>query len=143
MVAGGKLPTESQLAQETGLSLTTVRRAFDELVRQGLVCRRQGAGTFVETLQRRDPRSRRTIGVLVPPRQLHFARVLQGIEEGLSAAEAGMHLSSYNYDENDENRDLDFLLDSGVDALLLVPTLVGLADPRSRVEAPCRSTPTP
>ncbi|MGI8418624.1 MAG: substrate-binding domain-containing protein [Nakamurella sp.] len=131
---GSKLPTESQLAQETGLSLTTVRRAFDELVQQGLVDRRQGAGSFVHTADRHQPRQHRTVGVLVPTTQLYFPRVLQGIEEALSAAGAGMQLSTYHYDQAEEHRDLQFLLDSGVDGLLLVPTLLGIADPQARVD---------
>lgn len=132
---GSKLPTESQLAQETGLSLTTVRRAFDVLVQQGLVERRQGAGSFVQAPERRDQRVRRTVGVLVPTTQLYYPRVLQGIEEALSAAGAGMQLSTYHYDETEEHADLEFLLDSGVDGLLLVPTLLNVPDPRARVDA--------
>lgn len=132
---GSKLPTENQLARDTGLSLTTVRRAFDELVQQGLVNRRQGAGSFVQTPHRSDHRSRRTIGLLVPSTSLYYPRVLQGIEEALSAAGAGLQLSTYHYDEAEEHRDLDFLLDSGVDGLLLVPTLLGIAHPRARVDA--------
>lgn len=132
---GSKLPTESQLSQETGLSLTTVRRAFDELVRQGLVDRRQGAGSFVHAAELRDSRVRRTIGVLVPTTQLYYPRVLQGIEESLSGAGAGMQLSTYHYDETEEHRDVQFLLDSQVDGLLLVPTLQGLVDPQERVNS--------
>lgn len=132
---GSKLPTESQLAHETGLSLTTVRRAFDELVQQGLVERRQGAGSFVQSPERRAQRVRRTVGVLVPTTQLYYPRVLQGIEEALSAAGAGMQLSTYHYDEVEEHRDLEFLLDSGVEGLLLVPTLLNVADPQARVDA--------
>lgn len=132
---GSKLPTESQLAHETGLSLTTVRRAFDELVQQGLVERRQGAGSFVRSPKRRDQRVRRTVGVLVPTTQLYYPRVLQGIEEALSAAGAGMQLSAYHYDEDEEHRDLEFLLDNGVDGLLLVPTLLNVTDPQARVDA--------
>ena len=132
---GSKLPTESQLAQETGLSLTTVRRAFDVLVQQGLVERRQGAGSFVQAPERREQRVRRTVGVLVPTTQLYYPRVLQGIEETLSASGAGMQLSTYHYDESEEHADLEFLLDSGVDGLLLVPTLLNVPDPQARVDA--------
>lgn len=132
---GSKLPTESQLATETGLSLTTVRRAFDELVQQGLVDRRQGAGSFVHATERRDQRIRRTVGVLVPTTQLYYPRVLQGIEEALSNAGAGLQLSTYHYDEAEEHRDIQFLLDSGVDGLLVVPTLLGVKDPQARVNS--------
>lgn len=70
----------------------------------------------------------------MPTTQLYFPRVLQGIEEALSAAGAGMQLSTYHYDHDEEHRDLQFLLDSGVDGLLLVPTLLGIADPPARVD---------
>ncbi|MET4165907.1 MULTISPECIES: GntR family transcriptional regulator [Gordonia] len=45
--AGGvRLPTESELSQEHGLSRQTVRRAFLELVTEGSVYRVPGRGTF-------------------------------------------------------------------------------------------------
>lgn len=131
---GAKLPTESQLAKETGLSLTTVRRAFDELVAQGLVDRRQGSGSFVRSPEQAAKRVRHTVGVLVPTTQLYFPRVLQGIEEGLSGARARMQLATYHYDPAEEHRDLQFLMDSEIDGLLIVPTLLGLDDPQRRVD---------
>ena len=42
-----KLPTESELMEEYEVSRATVRQAFDILVNQGWVYRRQGQGTFV------------------------------------------------------------------------------------------------
>ena len=59
---GAKLPTEQQMVADSGLSLTTVRRAYDELVREELVVRRRGAGTFVAPRQQR--RSARGSGPL-------------------------------------------------------------------------------
>lgn len=132
---GSKLPTESQLSRDTGLSLTTVRRAFDELVQQRLVERRQGAGSFVQSPERREPRVRQAVGVLVPTTHQYYPRVLQGIEEALSGAGVGMQLSTYHYDEDEEHRDLQFLIDSGVDGLLVVPTLAGVTNPQARVDA--------
>jgi GntR family transcriptional regulator len=41
------LPTERQLAQQFEVSRITVRKAIDGLVRDGLISRRRGAGTFV------------------------------------------------------------------------------------------------
>lgn len=44
---GTKLPTEQELVEMTPYSLGTVQRAMRELVREGLVERRQGRGSFV------------------------------------------------------------------------------------------------
>lgn len=50
-IAGAPVGTptlsERQLAEETGVSRMTARRAIDELVRQGLLTREVGRGTFV------------------------------------------------------------------------------------------------
>lgn len=43
---GVRLPTESELAAEHGLSRQTVRRAFQDLVAEGVVYRVPGRGTF-------------------------------------------------------------------------------------------------
>lgn len=44
---GVALPSERDLCEEYGLSRVTIRKAIDGLVEEGLLERRQGAGTFV------------------------------------------------------------------------------------------------
>jgi len=44
---GYRLPSESAIVQETGVSRLTVRRAVQVLVSEGLVTVVQGRGTFV------------------------------------------------------------------------------------------------
>jgi GntR family transcriptional regulator len=44
---GQAIPSERQLGADLGVSRLTVRAALDELVREGYLSRRRGAGTFV------------------------------------------------------------------------------------------------
>lgn len=44
---GDRLPTSTELADQSGFSLISVRRAMDELERAGRIQRQQGVGTFV------------------------------------------------------------------------------------------------
>ncbi|KAA5831221.1 GntR family transcriptional regulator [Saccharopolyspora hirsuta] len=45
------LPAESELAQDYGVSLGTMRRVLTELVDEGLLERRQGSGTYLRRMQ--------------------------------------------------------------------------------------------
>jgi GntR family transcriptional regulator len=47
LVVGDAIPSERQLSSDLGVSRLTVRAALDDLVREGLLVRRRGSGTFV------------------------------------------------------------------------------------------------
>jgi GntR family transcriptional regulator len=47
LAVGDAIPSERQLGADLGVSRLTVRAALDELVREGYLVRRRGAGTFV------------------------------------------------------------------------------------------------
>jgi GntR family transcriptional regulator len=47
LATGAAIPSERQLSTDLGVSRLTVRAALDELVRDGFLVRRRGAGTFV------------------------------------------------------------------------------------------------
>ncbi|MFD7326381.1 GntR family transcriptional regulator [Streptomyces sp. NPDC059875] len=134
---GSKLPTERALATETGLSVTTVRRAYEDLVALGLVERRQGAGTFAAHRPDGDTATaadRRVVGVLVPDTTFYYPRVLQGIERELAAAGARLVLACSHYDPDEEDAAVRRLLSAGVHGLLLVPSLHTATDPGRRAD---------
>jgi GntR family transcriptional regulator len=47
LAPGDSIPSERQLSLDLGVSRLTVRAALDDLVREGYLLRRRGAGTFV------------------------------------------------------------------------------------------------
>ena len=49
--AGERLPSESELAKQFGVSIITVRNAVGELCNRGLLERKQGKGTFVRKVK--------------------------------------------------------------------------------------------
>lgn len=125
---GTKLPTEQELVRSTGYSLNTVRHAIDVLVNDEHVERRHGAGMFVIERIRRQSLGRVAVGVLLPDTSQYFPKILQGIETVLSAANSSLVLASYGYDPAREDEAVKSILDTGVDGLLLVPTIRPEAD---------------
>ena len=78
--AGSPLPSFRQLAEELMVSLITVKRAYEELEREGIIYRRQGLGTFVA--ENGDDRSRK----------VKAQRAQQLMREALrEASEAGLN----------------------------------------------------
>ena len=45
-----QLPLEKQMCEEYSVSRITIKKAIDELVREGLIVKRRGAGTFVKNV---------------------------------------------------------------------------------------------
>lgn len=52
LLHGTRLPTHRKLAYELQLSVQTVSRAYEELIRRGLIAGEVGRGSFVQTLRR-------------------------------------------------------------------------------------------
>ena len=89
---GEAIPSERLLSADLGMSRLTVRAALDDLVREGLLVRRRGSGTFVsepkiaqeltmtsftEEMRRRGMTpSSRTIDLRVAPAGAHLGRLL-------------------------------------------------------------------
>ncbi|MGA1805279.1 GntR family transcriptional regulator [Rhizobium sp. HT1-10] len=68
----GRLPSEAEMGAKFGVSRVTVRLAFDDLEREGLIERRKGKGTFVAGKQ-----VRHRIDTL---RSFHETLKMQGLE---------------------------------------------------------------
>jgi GntR family transcriptional regulator len=67
LAPGAPLPSFRGLAEDLLVSVITVKRAYEELERDGIIFRRQGLGTFVAHAadqRSRDARKQRAIGLL-------------------------------------------------------------------------------
>ncbi|RII15954.1 Arabinose metabolism transcriptional repressor [Streptomyces sp. YIM 130001] len=145
---GTQLPVERELADTLAVSVNTLRRAVGQLVAEGIVQRRQGAGTFVapEPAPPAEPESaptgRRLVGVLVPSTTYYYPRVVEGIQRVLRDAGVGVVLASSKYELDVEQDELQAMRDSGVQGLLFVPNLHLMSDPQGYVDG-LRELPLP
>jgi GntR family transcriptional regulator len=80
LAAGTPLPSFRRLAEDLLVSVITVKRAYEELERDGIIYRRQGLGTFVSDAATHRSREVKTAHAVALFRQA--AR---------EAAEAGLH----------------------------------------------------
>jgi len=80
---GQLLPSFRSLAEQLLVSVITVKRAYEELEREGIIYRRQGLGTFVA--DRGDDRSRET--KLAKARELLREAAREAAEAGLTPTE--------------------------------------------------------
>ncbi len=101
--AGEFVATEQELCRECGISRVSVRRATDQLIREGLIERRPGKGLFVREAER----ATRLIQVIVP--DLAFDQCVQ-IARGaqLLGVERGFHVQVYDA-HNRMDRDIAVL----------------------------------
>jgi len=80
---GVALPSFRQLAEDLLVSVITVKRAYEELEREGIIYRRQGLGTFVA--ERGDLLSREA--KLSVARELFLKGAREAAQAGLKPAE--------------------------------------------------------
>ena len=83
LTPGDELPSFRALAEQLLVSLITVKRAYEELEREGIIFRRQGLGTFVAEQGARRSRANKT-----KQAEEHFRQgVAEATEAGLSEKE--------------------------------------------------------
>ncbi|MFD4672512.1 GntR family transcriptional regulator [Lentzea sp. NPDC058450] len=139
---GDQLPVERELATTLNVSINTIRRAVGQLVHEQIVLRRQGAGTFVRSESAPIMTGRPLVGVLVPSTTYYYPRVIDGLQRVLRGAGVGVVLVCSKYDLDVERDELRTMLETGVQGLLLVPSLHLMEDPQSYVDG-LRDLPVP
>jgi len=116
---GALMPSERELCEQYEVSSTTVRRALQELVREGLVHRRAGLGTFVS------PKIRRRILLIVvgfeKPAWRERSYFFSDLIAGIAAAtwESGAIFSVVHVDDNVESLVSSMIEEMACDGFLL------------------------
>ena len=126
---GARLPGELTLARQERCSRQTVRQAIGLLEEEGLLCRRQGSGTYVRQSASRRSRTRNIAVVTTYIGEYIFPDILQEIEHTLSQNRYAALLFATHNRVDRERQVLTELLQKPVDGLIVEGTKTALPNP--------------
>lgn len=134
--AQGIVPLSS-LVKRLGVTPVTVRRDVSALADRGMVERVHGGVTRPRRAAQPEPASHRSafgplasralIGMVTPSVDYYWPQVIQGAQSAAAAAEARLVLRGSSYDAAEDRVHIAKLVDRGVQALLVAPTIGGPA----------------
>ncbi len=120
---GQKLPTESELIEQFGVSRSTVRQTLAELVSEGIVYKIQGSGTFFAGNSKTSQQRSQLIGVLTPRISYYiYPHLIQGIDDTIQKRRYNIVVATANASPEQEVASLKQLLEKEIDGLLFEPT---------------------
>lgn len=126
---GEPILSEHEMANKLEVSRLTVRKAYSELVKDGILRAVQGKGTFIsedvdikslkESTQRRNTNNK-VIGIVFPEITSFFPEILKGIEE--RATENGYSLNiMFNDSYEKEKIVIDNIIENSINGVILSP----------------------
>ncbi|MGB9790336.1 MAG: GntR family transcriptional regulator [Thermotoga caldifontis] len=114
---GAKLPTELELMEKFGASRETVRKALDRLVVRGIIVRKPGVGSFVNSSI-----GSNVVGIIVQQITSYiFPYIVFGAEEYLFSNGYKMLLGNASEDPSREKQIIQEWVESGVTGLIVDP----------------------
>jgi GntR family transcriptional regulator of arabinose operon len=129
---GDRIPTEMELAEEFQVSRITSRKALDILAEEGYITRTPGKGSFVTSINKKQEQndsgsvriqsSSHMIGLVLPDFSASYAMdLLSGIEKEACRCNCGFTFYRTYGRQDLEEKAIDFLLDMGVEGIILMP----------------------
>lgn len=129
--AGEKIPSENTLAGQYHISRQTVRKAIGELTEEGFLYAEHGRGTFVSERTIHTRTSKNIAVVTTYLSDYIFPRLIQGIEQVLTANGYSIMLKTTRNSRAAEARCMEELLSKDIDGLIIEP---------SKTQISCRHT---
>lgn len=125
-----QLPSEHELARQFGMSRQTVRQAVGEMVRDGLLYRIRGKGTFCAAPSSRKPGEIPTVGILTTYiSEYIFPSIVRGAERVLRDKGYRLLLFSTENDKARERECLELLIEQPLSGLIVEPTKSATGNP--------------
>src|SRR5690625_5136239 len=118
---GSKIPSESKFQEDYNVSRHTIRLAISELVNEGYLQKKQGAGTFVsDDFLNGQTSITKTIGVITTyVSDYIFPSIIRGIENELSQKQYSLMLSSTHNNVKKEKISLEKKLQQNVNGIII------------------------
>ena len=129
--AGQKIPSENMLADQYHISRQTVRKAIAELTEEGFLYAEHGRGTFVSEYTIHTRTSKNIAVVTTYLSDYIFPRLIQGIEQVMTANGYSILLKTTRNSRAAEARCMEELLSKDIDGLIIEP---------SKTQISCRHT---
>ncbi len=126
---GQKLPSENELALQTGYSRQTVRQAISVLENEGLTSRIQGSGTYVRGVLPQRALTHNIAVVTTYIGEYIFPAILKGIDHVLAENGYTSMLSATRNRVDNERKVLLDLLNKPIDGLIVEGTKTALPNP--------------
>lgn len=120
--AGSKIPSENELSRTYEISRQTVRKAISELTAEGYLYPEHGRGTFVSERAVHTKTSKNIAVVSTYLSDYIFPRVVQGIEQVLTAHGYSILLKTTGNSRAVEARCIEELLSKDIDGLIIEPS---------------------
>lgn len=121
---GKRLPSELELAARFGVNRLTVNRAVNELVKENLLCRQQGKGTFISNnfQETRKKGNKTTVHLMVPTLENNFymAMVSHASRAICKDEDIDMQVHNLNFDQKREEELVGELLNDSKSMIFMI-----------------------
>lgn len=123
---GDRIPSERELVRETGLALGTVKRALENLAREGMLERRHGSGTYVRdagmAFRRVSAQKPKIIALLLPLTESVYAQLISAVESSALAHGYSVFVKQTDFSGEKEKSVIESLLAEGlVQGFIIAP----------------------